>query len=98
LENGWGNNPTTKQQEEIDIVAYAGSYALFAECKWQNDKVEVDIDVLNKLIERASIFNFEHKYYAIFSKSGFTGRIEKAAVHLKNVLLYTIKEMNTKIG
>ncbi|MGN0548601.1 MAG: ATP-binding protein [Acutalibacteraceae bacterium] len=74
----WGTNPKTRTQEEIDIVGFEGkTKALFAECKWTNEKV--DVGVLEKLIERSNLFNQTEKYYYLFSKSGFTqGCVDKA--------------------
>lgn len=68
----WGNNPTKKRQEEIDILAEREENALFGECKWKNDLV--DIDVLNDLIEQSKIFNYKTNWIYLFSKSGFTSR------------------------
>ena len=36
----WGNNPTLKRQEEIDIMSFRDDYALFGECKWVNALVD----------------------------------------------------------
>ena len=59
---------------EIDPVEYA---ALFAECKWTNEKV--DLGVLDTLIERSNLFAYQKKHFFLFSKSGFTkGCAEKA--------------------
>ena len=43
----WGANPKTKSQEEIDIMGTDKDTALFAECKWTNEKV--DLGVLRKM-------------------------------------------------
>ena len=51
--------------------------ALFAECKWTNEKV--DLGVLETLIERSNLFAYQKKHFFLFSKSGFTkGCVEKA--------------------
>lgn len=88
----WGTNPKTRTQEEIDIVGFEGkTKALFAECKWTNEKV--DVGVLEKLIERSNLFNQTEKYYYIFSKSGFTqGCIDKA-VKLGRITLVEYKKI-----
>ena len=81
-----------KSQEEIDIVGSdeKNNY-LFAECKWTNEKV--DLNILEKLINKSSIFNCNEKYYYIFSKSGFTkGCIEKSN-EMKNVILITYNDI-----
>ena len=51
--------------------------ALFAECKWTNEKV--DLGILEILVKRSNLFPHKTKHYYIFSKSGFTkGCIDKA--------------------
>ena len=53
------------------------STAIFAECKWRNENV--DLDVLETLIGRSRLFNYIKIHYYLFSKYGFTkGCIEKA--------------------
>ena len=65
--------------------------ALFAECKWRNEKV--DLDVLETLISRSQLFHYPIKHYFIFSKSGFTkGCMEKAG-ELGNVSLVSYKDI-----
>ena len=82
----WGTNPKTRQQEEIDIIGSADkNTALFGECKWRNESV--DLGILETLVERSKLFNFSKKHFYIFSKSGFTkGCIDKAN-ELENVSL-----------
>ncbi len=88
----WGTNNHTRKQEEIDIMGVQDKdTALFAECKWTNEKV--DIGVLDKLIERSSMFSYKRKYFYLFAKTGFTkGCIEKAD-DIGNIKLITYKEM-----
>ena len=51
--------------------------ALFAECKWTNEKV--DLGVLETLVKRSNLFKYKNTHYYVFSKSGFTkGCIDKA--------------------
>ncbi|MBP5202894.1 hypothetical protein J6Z39_01115 [bacterium] len=65
--------------------------ALFAECKWRNEKV--DTAVLDTLIERSKLFRYRKNCYFIFSKSGFTqGCISKAA-EIGNVFLVPYSDM-----
>lgn len=82
----WGTNPKTRQQVEIDIMGTADkNTALFGECKWTNEKV--DIGVLEKLVERSELFNYKTKHFYLFAKNGFTkGCIDKAE-ELGNVTL-----------
>lgn len=74
----WGNDPIEKSQAEIDIMGEQDkNTALFAECKWTNEKV--DLSVLETLVKRSSLFSYKTKHYYLFSKSGFTkGCIDKA--------------------
>ncbi len=87
----WGTNPKTRSQEEIDIMGTDKNAALFAECKWTNEKV--DLGVLEKLVERGDLFKYRDKHFYLFAKAGFTkGCIDKAA-ELGNVTLVTYGEM-----
>ena len=74
----WGNDSIHKRQAEIDIMGEQDkNTALFGECKWTNEKV--DLGVLETLIERSSLFAYQKKHFFLFSKSGFTkGCAEKA--------------------
>ena len=87
----WGANPKTKSQEEIDIMGAAKDTGLFAECKWTNEKV--DLGVLEKLIERSSLFNYKKTHFYLFAKTGFTkGCIDKAN-EMGNVTLVIYEDM-----
>ena len=74
----WGNDPKEKSQAEIDIMGEQDkNTALFAECKWTNEKV--DPGILEILVKRSELFQYKTKYYYLFSKSGFTkGCIDRA--------------------
>lgn len=87
----WGTNPKTRTQEEIDIVGRGQDGALFAECKWTNEKV--DIGVLQTLAARSELFRDPKKHLYLFAKTGFTkGCMEKAA-EMGNVTLVTYHGM-----
>lgn len=87
----WGANPKTRSQEEIDIMGTDKDSALFGECKWTNEKV--DLGVLQTLAERSNLFNYKKKHFYIFAKTGFTtGCIDRAA-EMGNVTLVTYEEM-----
>jgi len=88
----WGTNPKTRQQVEIDIVGIADKHtALFGECKWTNEKI--DLGVLEGLIEKSLLFHHENKYYYLFAKTGFTkGCVEKAK-EMGNVILVCYGDM-----
>ena len=65
--------------------------ALFVECKWTNEKV--DLGVLETLIKRSKLFSYINVHLFLFSKSGFTkGCIDKAN-ELGNVSLVTYADM-----
>lgn len=87
----WGNNRKKKRQEEIDIMSVSENKALFAECKWRNEKV--DVEVINTLIERGELFQYPEKYYYIFSKSGFMENACAYATQNSNVHLVDFHKM-----
>ena len=88
----WGNDPIEKTQAEIDILAEQDkTAALFGECKWTNEKV--DLGVLETLLHRSRLFPYSKVHYFLFSKSGFTkGCMEKAS-ELGNVTLVEYADM-----
>ena len=84
----WGNDPIHKRQAEIDIMGEQDKdTALFGECKWTNEKV--DLGVLETLIERSNLFAYQNKHFFLFSKSGFTKGCEEKAKQMGNVSLKT---------
>ena len=88
----WGTNPRTRQQVEIDIMGEEDKdTALFAECKWRNERV--DMEVLETLVERSKLFHYQKKHYYLFSKSGFTKGCQERAAELGNVTLVSYGEM-----
>lgn len=88
----WGNNPKEKRQEEIDIMGEQDkNTALFAECKWTNEKV--DLVVLETLAKRSELFNYKSKHYYLFSKSGFTKGCVDKANEMGNVTLVEYSDM-----
>lgn len=88
----WGNDPRTRSQTEIDIMGEQDKdTALFGECKWTNEKV--DLGVLETLIERSRLFSYAKVQLYLFSKSGFTkGCIDRAAA-LGNVTLVSFEDI-----
>ena len=87
----WGTNAKTKSQEEIDIMGTDKNAALFAECKWTNEKV--DLGVLETLVERSNLFNYQDKYFYLFAKTGFTKGCTDKAAELGNVTLVPYNEI-----
>lgn len=88
----WGTNPKTRQQVEIDIMGTADkNTALFGECKWTNEKV--DLGILEDLVEKSQLFHYKNKHYYLFAKNGFTkGCVEKAE-EMGNVILVSYGDM-----
>jgi AAA+ ATPase superfamily predicted ATPase len=90
----WGSNPATKTEEEIDLVGINEplSSALFCECKYRNQPVEVS--VLTALREKAERWQkYKHKYFMVFSKGGFSREMQAAAGDTGNVRLVKLEEM-----
>lgn len=88
----WGTDPKTKSQTEIDIMGIADkNTALFGECKWKNEKV--DIGVLETLVARSRIFHYQNVHLYLFSKSGFTQGCQEEALKLGNVTLVTYEDI-----
>jgi len=88
----WGTDSKTRQQVEIDIMgAEDKDTALFAECKWKNEKV--DTSVLETLIEHSNLFHYQNKHYYLFSKSGFTKGCQEKAAEMGNVTLVSYVDM-----
>lgn len=80
----WHNN------QEIDLVALgdSGQDILFAEVKWSTKKVGTDI--YQQLKEKSQLVagNYRRRYYALFSRSGFTAAMEKLAREEETVLIH----------
>jgi len=88
----WGNDPIQKSQAEIDIMGEQDSEsALFAECKWRNEKV--DSDVLATLIQRSKLFRYTKMHYYLFSKSGFSKGCAERAKEMGNVTLVSYDDI-----
>lgn len=88
----WGNDPIEKAQAEIDILgAQDRSMALFGECKWTNEKI--DLGVLETLVHRSRLFSCSKVHYFLFSKSGFTKGCIERANELGNVTLVEYVKM-----
>ena len=88
----WGNDPRQKSQVEIDIMGESDKdTALFGECKWTNEKV--DVGVLELLVERSKLFHYKKMHYYLFAKVGFTKGCMKKAQELGNVTLVEYSTM-----
>lgn len=88
----WGNDPIEKRQAEIDIMGEQDkNTALFGECKWTNEKV--DLGVLETLVKRSRLFSYKNSYFYLFSKSGFTKGCIGEAKKLGNVTLVSYADI-----
>ncbi len=87
----WGANPKTKSQEEIDIMGTDKDTALFAECKWTNEKV--DLGVLETIVERSTLFRYKKTHFYLFAKTGFTKGCIDRANEMGNVTLVRYKDI-----
>ena len=92
----WGNDPRQKKQTEIDIMGEQDKQsALFAECKWRNEKL--DLEILETLISRSQLFLHRNVHYYLFSKSGFTKSCIDKAKELGNVSLVSFGDIISSI-
>lgn len=75
----WGNDPRTRSQAEIDIVALDEKRtAMVAECKWRG--AQASADQLLKLDARASLANGDATTLRwLFSQAGFTAGCQELA-------------------
>ena len=88
----WGNNPMARNQTEIDIMGEQDkNTALFGECKWTNEKV--DLGVLETLVQRSKLFPYQRVHLYLFSKTGFTKGCMDKAEELGNVTLVTYEDI-----
>ncbi|MCL2312855.1 MAG: ATP-binding protein [Firmicutes bacterium] len=88
----WGNDPNQKCEVEIDILTFKNKDAIFAECKWTNEKT--DLKILENLILKSNIFKYKNNYFYLFSKSGFTKAVLDRAEENKNIKLFTFEDIN----
>lgn len=92
----WGTDPSTRSQIEIDIMGEQDKdTALFGECKWTNEKV--DVSVLETLVRRSKIFHYRDVHLYLFAKNGFTKGCVEAAGNMENVTLVQYKNLLEKI-
>ena len=94
----WGTDIKRHKQAEIDIVATDGhgDAALFGECKFRNELT--GIEVLNALKEKAGcLYSFTSRYYALFSKSGFSAELRQRAESDSSLLLATLDDMYDEV-
>ena len=93
----WGNDPIEKAQAEVDILGEQDKMtALFGECKWTNEKI--DLSVLETLVHRSRPFPYSRVHYFLFSKSGFTKGCMDRANELSNVALVSYEDILKSYG
>lgn len=89
----WGTDSATRSQTEIDIMGEQDkNTALFGECKWTNEKV--DLGVLETLMKRSKLFHYYHVHLFLFAKNGFTKGCIEAADQMGNVTLVTFADIS----
>ncbi|MDR0334948.1 MAG: ATP-binding protein [Methanomassiliicoccaceae archaeon] len=89
----WGGNPVTRTETEIDIIATSTTERdiIVGECKWRNK--EADTDVLKELRGKAAMFADRDIHHYIFSRSGFTAGLRKAAEKDDRLTLVGLKDL-----
>ena len=87
----WGSTHLTRTQEEVDIMATRKDAALFAECKWSN--ADIGIDVYNDLKRKSEMFQYKNIHLYIFAKGAFTGKLLKVEHEQGLVKLFSLSEM-----
>ena len=87
----WGNNPTKKRQDDIDIIGTDGNKGIFCECKFRNELF--DLPEFNDLLSASEIFTqINEKHFYLFSKSGFTQAVKDQAANY-NINFVTIPDL-----
>lgn len=89
----WGTNAKNREQVEIDLIARDLNVYVFCECKWTNEPV--DFQVLKKLRDKSESFGKrpEKSYFILFSKQGFTEKVQEEAREKEEVLLVTMEDI-----
>lgn len=89
----WGNDPDTRSEAEIDIVAVdEGKTVLVGECKWRNE--QTGADQLRKLSDRIRLVGGTSQTPMwLFSRAGFTDGCIQLAREMPNARLVTFAEM-----
>jgi len=88
----WGTDPSTRSQTEIDVMGEQDkNTALFGECKWTNEKV--DVSILETLLIRSRMFHYQNVHLYLFAKNGFTKGCMDKAGKMENVTLVTYSDI-----
>ena len=87
-----GPNPVLKRTEDIDVVLSGKNDMLAGECKWRNE--QAGVDTLETLKARSELIRSgRNARYALFSKSGFTEDVKRAARETNDVTLYGVDDL-----
>lgn len=87
----WGGNPTTKVEEEIDVVGLGESIGVYCECKFRNEVMEKSI--FDELVRKSYLIPRPEMHYYLFSKSGFSDELITHASQNTNISLITLEDM-----
>ena len=74
----WGTDARTRRQVEIDLMAVKQDNAIFAECKWKN--AAVDIDVLDDLKQKSEMFPHLKPHFYVFVKGDCAPKLRDAGI------------------
>ena len=89
----WGNNPTIKAQDDIDILAFdkKNEKAIFCECKFRNKPMPME--EYDDLVRATAVFSHVKEKHLIFiSMSGFTQPVQKRA-ETEGAVLLTLEDL-----
>ena len=75
---------------EIDILVQSGSFCLAAEVKYKEHIVSKKL--LNELVAKCEKVGIKPDFYALFSKSGFSGELINLAKKSPNLLLFELND------
>lgn len=87
----WGNNPSERRQEEIDIVVLDHENAILCECKYTEKPF--DENELVDLQNSAHCINRDNKFFWIFSRKGVTPGVKKKIQKQSNYKVISIKKL-----
>lgn len=89
----WGNNPKTRKEDDIDILALDKheQSAIFCECTYRNKPF--GMDEYKDFLNATAIFTKPvNRFYCLFSKSGFTEPV-KTLAHETEVKLVGLDDL-----
>jgi AAA+ ATPase superfamily predicted ATPase len=89
----WGNNPATKKQDDVDVLALnkKGDAGIFCECKYRNKTVVMD-DYDKLLLSMQAFPAVREKHMIFFSKGEYSEPV-KARAKREGTLLLSIDDL-----